>query len=81
MRYQYRQSCFYRVPHDLKVDVKITMGDSVAHSAHTPPRYFRVKVGKLNVLVHHFGGSFADDNEAKDDSLLGAFVGKEFRLA
>lgn len=52
------------------------MRDAVARPAHIAPRHLRVLVCKFGVQLHDLGGGLADDDEAHDDGLLGAFVGK-----
>lgn len=37
---QFRQRRLYGIPNHVEIDVEVTMGDAVAHSAHTSPRYF-----------------------------------------
>lgn len=37
---QFRQRRLYSIPNHVEIDVEVTMGDAVAHSAHASPRYF-----------------------------------------
>lgn len=37
---QFRQRGLYCIPNHVEIDVEVTMGDAVAHSAHASPRYF-----------------------------------------
>jgi hypothetical protein len=52
-----------------------------ARPAHTSPRHLPVLVRKFSVSIHHFGGGLANDDEAHNDRLLGASIGKKVFLA
>lgn len=66
-----------RFPHHIEIDVEVAVGHAIAHVAHTAPRHFGMRLGELGVAVHHLRGSLADDDEAHDDGLLGAFIRQE----
>lgn len=77
---QLRQCRLHRVPHDVKVDLKITMRNAVAHTAHTSPWYFLMRLNKFSATIHYFRRSFADDNKTHNDSLLRSLVSKKVVL-
>jgi len=75
--YQIRQGGLRRIPNHIKVNVKITMGDAVAHTAHIAPGDFGVKFNKFRALIHQFGRGFADDVRLSDDRLLCPLVSQK----
>ncbi len=70
-----------RVPHHIKIDVKVAVGHAITHVAHAGSRHVGMGLGELGVAVHHPRGGLADDDEAHDDSLLGELVGQEVILS
>jgi|GEM_PF-6670990 len=50
------------------------MSNTVAHAFHATPRNLRVKIGKLFIVFKQLGRLFADQDQVKNDGLLGSFV-------
>jgi len=70
-----------RIPDDIEIDVEVTMGDSVTHSAHALPRYVWMLFCEGCVPVQDLARSLTDYDEAHDDGLLRAIVRDELVLA
>ena len=77
---QLRQPFLHRLPHYIEVDLEIAVSHAIAHVAHAAPRHSGVRLCELDIAVHHLRGGLADDDEAHDDSLLGALVEQEVVL-
>ncbi len=67
---QRRQPFLYRLPHHIEVDVEIAVSHAITHIAHAAPRHVGMRLGELDVAIHHLCGRLADDDQAHDDGLL-----------
>lgn len=71
---QIRQCALDGFPDYVEVDIKVTMGDPVAHTTHAAPRNLRMTGSEIRILIHDLGGCLANDDQAHHHRLLGAPV-------